>query len=107
MNMLQLTALALGGDDGGIQQSSADGAVASLSCHVLQVTSDTVFTVLTGVDKDGNDVNMLTTNNLSGITVAAPATIGAPDIHAGGYIKAITMTSGQILRHTKPNTLTG
>ena len=93
----------LGGADGGIEQSSADGAVASLECHVLQVTSDAVFTVLTGVDADGNDVNMLTTNNLTGKTVTAPATIGCPDPNKGGYIKAITMSGGQIFRHTHPD----
>lgn len=103
-NLVQLQALMLGGSDGGILQ---DGAATDLECHLIQVTSDAVFTVLSGVDKDGNAVNMLTTNNLSGKTVSAPAVIGAPDIHAGGYISAITLTSGQILRHTKPNTQRG
>ena len=101
----QVLLTSLGGKDGGIQQSSADGAVASLTCHVLQVTADTVFTLLTGVDGDGAEVNMLTTNTLTGITVTAPATIGCPDPNKGGYIKAITMSSGQILRHTHPDSV--
>jgi hypothetical protein len=107
LSNFQLHTLALGGSDGGKEQSSADSAVTGLACHLLQVTSDTVFTVLTGVDADGDDVNMLTTNNLTGKTVSAPATLGCPDLNKGGYIKAITMTSGQILRHTLPDTARG
>ena len=107
LSNFQLHVLALGGADGGIEQSSADTAVTGLTCHVLQITSDAVFTVLTGVDADGNDVNMLTTNNLTGKTISAPATIGCPDMNKGGYIKAATMTSGQMLRHTMPNTARG
>lgn len=103
----QLLSLGLGGADGGIQQSSADSAKTGLTCHILQVTADTVFTTLTGVDRDGSSVNMLTANNLTGITVSAPATISAPDVGQGGYISTITMSGGQILRHTMPDTKRG
>ena len=102
--LFQLQNLALGGADGGIQQSSADGAVDSLECHLIQITSDTVLTVLLAEDGAGNDVNMLTTNNLSGITITAPAVISAQNLHKGGFIKEITVDSGQILRHKLPST---
>lgn len=100
----QLLALSMGGIDGGIQQDSGDGAETGLTCHLLQVTSDTVFTALLATDADGNEVNMLTVNNLSGKTVTAPAVIGCPDINKGGFIKAVTMSSGQVFRHTATDT---
>lgn len=102
--LFQLQILAQGGVDGGIQQSSADGAVDSLECHMLQVTSDVVFTVLKAVDGAGNEVNMLTANNYTGNTIYSPAVISAPNLHKGGYIKEITVDSGQILRHKLPST---
>ena len=101
----QMLATMLGGADGGVEQSSADSAVTGLECHVLQVTSDATFTVLTGVDGDGNDVDMLAVNNLTGKTVTAPAILGCPDPNKGGYIKAITLSAGQILRHTHPDSM--
>jgi hypothetical protein len=106
LSNFQLNILALGGMDGGIKQSSGDGAKTGLTCHLLQITADTTFTTLTGVDEDGNDVNMVTANNLDE-SITAPAVICAPDLNNGGYIKAITISSGQILRHTMPGTLRG
>lgn len=103
LSLFQLQLLYLGGSDGGVKQDDGDGAVSSLECHVLQITSDCTFTTLTAVDKNGDDVNMVTVNNYDA-AIIAPATICAPDLGQGGYIKAITLSAGQLLRHTLPNT---
>lgn len=78
-----------------------------LQCHVLQITSDVAFTALVGVDGDGAEIDMTLAinNNLDAVT--APATIGAPDLHRGGYIKTITLASGELLYHTLPDTRRG
>jgi len=100
----QLLGLSLGGSDGGIQQSSADGAVTGLTCHELIVTDNAVFTKISGVDRDGTVVNLLTLKNLTGITVKTTALIAAKHISQGGYITDVTMSSGQIFRYTMPDT---
>jgi hypothetical protein len=105
LSTFQLLILSMGGSDGGIKQTSADGSVTDLSCHLLQVTADTAFTALVGVNASDVEVNMVTANGLDSVT--APAVIGAPDLHKGGYIKTVQLASGELLRHTLPNTQRG
>lgn len=102
----QLLVLSIGGNDGGILQDSSDGAKSDLAIRSIQVTEDVVFTKLQGQDKDGNVVNMLSVNNLTGKTVLKPSVIGAPDINNSGLITDITISSGQILKHKDSCTLT-
>lgn len=104
LSLYQLAIAALGGEDGGIKQTSVEGEETDLTCHVLQITDDVSFTALVGVDKDAAEVDMTdpAENNLD--SLKAPSVICAPDLNKGGYIKTVHLSAGELTRITVSNT---
>lgn len=88
----------LGGLTGGDKQTSADGLVVG-EFHTIEINEAAEFLVLEGIDGDGNTVDML-----SNIPDLEDGIIGAPDLHRGGYISQIRLTSGAIIRRSLVNT---
>lgn len=65
-----------------------------LSYEVIIPTEDTVISVCTGVDINGNAVNFKTTQNWDG---TLKTTHGSLTVPRGNKITAITLTSGEIV----------
>jgi len=80
----------------GLKSYHGVGAVTGKEYNALVVREDTVFTVLTVVDKNGATVNLLSTAGLSGITMKVTDYIPAG---AGAKITAFTITSGSVLAY--------
>lgn len=68
------------------------GAKTGLDFDTIIAQEDTVFSVLTGIDSNGNAVDFKTTQNLG--TVKANALILVP---MGATINSITLTSGSVI----------
>lgn len=60
----------------------------------LVINADAVFTTLTLTNNNGTTTNALTSQNLSGRTVAKGMTLSAP---IGSVFSAITMSSGSAI----------
>lgn len=80
----------------GLKSYHGTGAVTGKEYNALVVREDTVFTVLTIVDKNGATINELTAANLSGITLKAGEYIPAG---LGAKITAFTISSGSVLAY--------
>lgn len=80
----------------GLKSYHGTGAVTGKEYNSLVIREDTVFTVLTIVDKNGATINELTAANLSGITLKAGEYIPAG---LGAKITAFTISSGSVLAY--------
>jgi len=80
----------------GLKSYHGVGAVTGKEYNALVVRENTVFTVLTLVDKNGATVNLLSSAGLSGITMYASEYIPAGQ---GAKITAFTITSGSVLAY--------
>lgn len=80
----------------GLKSYHGSGSVTGKEYNALVIREDTVFTVLTIVDKNGATVNELTSAGLSGITLKQGEYIPAG---LGAKITAFTITSGSVLAY--------
>lgn len=65
---------------------------------VILPNADTVFSVLSGTDENGDAVNYLTTIALSGATVTKGIPVTIPNGHT---ITSLTLTSGSVMAYLK------
>jgi len=80
----------------GLKSYHGTGSVTGKEYNSLVVREDTVFTVLTVVDKNGATVNLLSVAGLSGITLKQGEYIPAG---LGAKITAFTISSGSVLAY--------